>query len=332
MTTTPARPALGRARRRGPEFARSVALRLADPCVHATGHERGHADARARDLAPKVFGDRDDRRLRRRVRLAARPARERDDRRGVHDVALGSLREQARHELVQPVDHAEHVHAVHPPPVFDAQLGHLAEHEHARVVAEHVHRAERVVRALGERVHRLDVGHVGLHRERVDALGAVHVLCNGIRGVDLDVGDHDAHARFRERADHPAADPTPATGHHRHLARQIVHPLCLSREPASPLVKPNRTGWPLTPGRGRRTVGTGVPRGQLKVEPQGTAGRSFLGAPSFRPSVARPWRRDDRNAPVGAPGRIRTCDLVIRSDSLCPSELRRQRGVTQNAL
>ena len=32
------------------------------------------------------------------------------------------------------------------------------------------------------------------------------------------------------------------------------------------------------------------------------------------------------NVRVGAPGRTRTCDLVIRSDLLCPAELRRQRG------
>ena len=39
-----------------------------------------------------------------------------------------------------------------------------------------------------------------------------------------------------------------------------------------------------------------------------------------------PRTYDDWNPRIGAPGRTRTCDLVIRSDLLCPAELRRQRG------
>ena len=239
-----------RAHRGGPELVGPVSLRLADARVDAAGHQRGHTDAVAGDLGAQVLGDRDDRGLRRRVRLAPGAARERDDRRGVHDMALGSLREHARQELVQAVDDAEHVHAVDPPPVFDAQLGHLAEHEHARVVAQHVHRAERLVRAARRACA------PSRRRSRRRAPRSASTPCSRARSATASRASSSMSATTTcipasaNAADHPAADAAPAAGHHRDLSRQLLHRACLPRG--------RLTGDP-------RGVQTGVPRRQLKV-------------------------------------------------------------------
>ena len=70
-------------------------------------------------------------------------------------------RDHARHEGADAVEDAPEVDAERPREVGRRPLPHEAAGEHARVVAQHVDRAERRERVVGERGDRVVVAHVG---------------------------------------------------------------------------------------------------------------------------------------------------------------------------
>ena len=132
------------------------------------------------------------------------------------------LRDHPRHERLDAVDHAPEVHAEDPLPV--AMRGRLetAPQRDARVVAEHVHLAEGRDRAVGQRLDRRELRHVGTDTERL-AAAAPHGR-DGLReGALVDIGDDHLRALAREALDHGAADPAPSTRHHRNPTREISH-------------------------------------------------------------------------------------------------------------
>ena len=85
--------------------------------------------------------------------------------RGVDDVAVGLLRDHARHEGLHAVDHAPEVDADRPLPVLMGGGVEPAPEGDARVVAEDVHRAELRPGAVGEGAHVGEAAHVGAHRD-----------------------------------------------------------------------------------------------------------------------------------------------------------------------
>jgi len=88
---------------------------------------------------------------------------------------------------------------------------------HAGVVAEHVHGAERLERARGERLHLSEIRDVGAHGQRLDA---ERLRRPGHRGHLrlVEVGDDDVGALARESQHQRAANAAGAAGHHRDLA------------------------------------------------------------------------------------------------------------------
>ena len=130
--------------------------------------------------------------------------------------------EHARQERVDPVQHAEHVDAEEPVPVLDLEVLHVAEDEDTGVVAQHVHPAELGVRGVGDGLHRSEVGHVGVHRERSRPC-SFGLGRDRTRRVIFDVGDHDVHPRARELECDGAADAAAAAGDDGRPPTQIVH-------------------------------------------------------------------------------------------------------------
>ena len=131
--------------------------------------------------------------------------------------------EHPRHERAHAVDDAVEVHAEDPPPVRERGVVDAAPvPADPGVVAEHVHRAERLEGARGERVHALRVRDVGLDgehfRARVAQLG-----CGRLEGIALDIGEDDAHALLGEALRQSAPDPARRAGDDRHAALELLH-------------------------------------------------------------------------------------------------------------
>ena len=151
-------------------------------------------------------------------------ARQRGDRRSVHDVARRTFLEHARQERVDAVQDPEHVDTEEPVPVFDLQILHVAEDENAGVVAQHMDSTELRVRSIGECLHRREVGHVGPDRERPGA-ECLRLVGNRASGLLLDVGDDHVHAGARELEHDGAPDTASSAGHDCSSTREIVHVL-----------------------------------------------------------------------------------------------------------
>ena len=149
-------------------------------------------------------------------------ARERGDRRGVHDVPGLAPLEHAGQERVDPVQHAEDVHSEQPVPVFDLEVLHVAEDEDAGVVAQYVDRAELVVGRVGEGPHRREVGHIRVPHDRARAARR-HLVGDRAARVLLDVSDHDVHPGAGQLEHDRAPDAAPASRDHRGLSRQVFH-------------------------------------------------------------------------------------------------------------
>ena len=131
--------------------------------------------------------------------------------------ALAVLLEYGQ-ERVHAVDDAPQVHAEHPAPVVEGQVGDRRERPDAGVVADHVHGPVPVEHGTGQGVDAGRVAHVGLHAGRADLRGG------RFHRVPLDVGDDHP----RALGDEPGGDPLPdaggAAGHHGHLPGQVRQP------------------------------------------------------------------------------------------------------------
>ena len=140
---------------------------------------------------------------------------------GVHDVAGSALGEHPRHEEVHAVHHAHQVHAEHALPLLEARLVHRPGVAHAGVVVEHVHGAVLGEHALGQRLDRGRVAHVGGVHRRLAARGLD--LAGHPRGARL-VHVHHVHlgAEAGEQQRGGAPDARAGAGDHGHLAREVA--------------------------------------------------------------------------------------------------------------
>ncbi len=198
----------------GREHARGLARRVEDR----------HADVGVdlAELPPQTLGDRGDRRLGDRIDRAVHHGREAAvARRRVDDVTL-VLRDERRHERVDPVDDPEHVHVDRPLPVVEVVLPHVALGARADtgVVADHVHATELRDRGVTQVAHRLVRRDVGGHADEVVGADLLHCLLQ--RAVEH-VGEHDLHALLEHRDTDRLADAARATRDDADLAVEILH-------------------------------------------------------------------------------------------------------------
>ncbi len=137
------------------------------------------------------------------------------DRRGRVDVPFALLLDE-REERLHAIDRSPKVDAEHPLPVVDRCLAHRGEGPDPGVVAKHVDRAEPVERRLGEC---FDVGQPRHVRGHTHDLAACRLQgTDRLHEVRLtDVGQHDLHARGRERPSDPETDARRGAGDDRDL-------------------------------------------------------------------------------------------------------------------
>ncbi len=135
---------------------------------------------------------------------------------------VAALLEHPGHEGPDAVEQAEEVHAEHPLPVGGGALPGDPGLEHAGVVAEQVHRAEAVVRRVGEGPHLGLAAYVGADPERLGA-EARRLGDRLVEGGRLDVGEHDVHPLAGGVAGEPTADPARGAGDDGDAPDEVVH-------------------------------------------------------------------------------------------------------------
>src|SRR5215467_1841766 len=213
-----------------PELRRPVALARPDVRAHPHGAQHGDTDAVRAEIFLEGFGEPHHRVLARVVDAESLRGDEPRHGSGVDDVAGLLLGDHARYEGFHAVDHTPEVHAEHPFPVAMGGGLETAVDGHARVVADHVHRAHLRPRALGQCLHRRELGHVGLDGEGLgsglaDARGG---LCHAHL---VDISHHDVGAFAGEGERERAADPAPPAGDHRRLTLERFHGISLRTGP-----------------------------------------------------------------------------------------------------
>src|SRR5262245_21897145 len=102
------------------------------------------------------------------------------------------MRENAREESLDAVDHAPEIDAHDPVPIVISRELNRPSDSYACVVAQHVNLTEDAVSLEGRARHRLAVGNVEFYD--VDRAGAVERSHRLIQMVAPDVGDHHLHA------------------------------------------------------------------------------------------------------------------------------------------
>ena len=185
-------------------------------------------------LVPEHLAQRQHRALRDHVAAGARPSREARRRGGVDDVPFLAALQHDRDEDAQRVDHPPEVGPERPLPVALAGRpdGDVAGVD-PDVVAEHVHAAEFLGHARGQRLDALAARDVGLDGDHARA-ALQQLLLRGREGVPVEVGDGDRHALAGEAARHGGAEHSAAAHHHRDLAGELLH-----RAPPRPASRPS---------------------------------------------------------------------------------------------
>ena len=166
--------------------------------------------------------------------------------RRVDDVSGLLLRDHARHEGFDPVDDAPEIDVQHPFPVAVRGRFEPAVDGDTGVVADDVRPAHLLPGALRERLHRSELGHVGLDGERPGA-GLLHAG-GGLRHAGfVDVRHHDMGALAREAEAERAPDSAGSAGDDRRLSLEVFHVVSLWMDPVS--VAPGAKGCQVRPGR-----------------------------------------------------------------------------------
>jgi hypothetical protein len=206
--------------RDGPHLDRPVALRVDDAGAHPAGAQHAHADRETgvADRVVQVLADGHDRVLRG-VVARAEARHEPGDGGRVHDVPPAH---QVREEGPAAVHHAPEVHAHHPLPRRQRAEPGVGAGGHPGVVADHVHGAEAVERALHELGHLRLLAHVAPDRQRLHAVG-LHPVGRQGEGVLLHVGHHDVQPALGEPLGQCEPDAAPGPGDHGHLSLGELH-------------------------------------------------------------------------------------------------------------
>ena len=117
------------------------------------------------------------------------------------------------------------VHGHEPVPGLERALPRPRGTLNARVVAEHVHRAEPVAGLCGERLDRLPPGDVRRDGNHLGVGGrpGSEAIRGRAQAVSIDVRHHDAHAFGREPLAERVADPVGGPGNDGDPITKLVH-------------------------------------------------------------------------------------------------------------
>lgn len=132
------------------------------------------------------------------------------------------LRDEVRYEGPDPMDDAEQIDAHDPLPRRQRELPRRAAPAHARVIADHVDRAEPVEGGTAQVVDRRRIADIGHRSGGLDAVGPEAGGGRDERGF-IDVRHHHAHTVGTEAPADGQADPAGRAGDHCNSAREITH-------------------------------------------------------------------------------------------------------------
>src|SRR5262245_57865661 len=131
------------------------------------------------------------------------------------------MRQNAREESLDPVDHAPEIDAHDPVPIVVSREFHRPSDSYARVVAQHVNLTEDALGLEGRARHRLAVGDVEFYGvNRAAAVERSHRL---LQLVAPDVGYHHLHAFVGEHLRHSEADAAGPAGDECNFAFHFFH-------------------------------------------------------------------------------------------------------------
>src|SRR5262245_37897566 len=114
------------------------------------------------------------------------------------------MRDNAREESLDAVDHSSEIDAHDPVPIIVSRELHRPSEPYARVVAQHVNLSEDALGLDGRARHRLAVGDVEFYG--VNRAATVEQCHRLIQMVAPDVCDHNFHAFANEDPGHSQAD------------------------------------------------------------------------------------------------------------------------------
>src|SRR6185503_2642084 len=237
--------------RRNGNTGRLVSLRIRDPGWHVRRAQERHAHPRAAlaQVVMQRFGERHDRVLRHAVGAHAGRGDQARHRRGIDDVAL-VLGDQARGEGAHAVHYAEQIDAEDPLPFCLARFPNRPGKRDARVVADHVNRAQ-LLKTLPRKC--LDFGGLGHVQAHDDALYifAIESRPGFLQTSVIDIGEREVHALVGEGERHGAAQPARRPRDHGDLASELVQRHeCHSMDAPPPTIKVSmKTTCSLAPTR-----------------------------------------------------------------------------------